>query len=172
MVSKTGIVEFLRYNIDRRGVDECWNWTGPKNRGYGRVSVDDQNFYAHRIVYAQVHPGSITWEAPKSRKEAGFIRHTCDNPSCCNPSHMILGTYQDNMRDKVDRGRSNIWWRGTTETPRAKLTENDVRTIRKIVADRRNGKGGPKNAQLCEQYGISIPSLKSVVARRTYRDIF
>jgi hypothetical protein len=36
------------------------------------------------------------------------IRHTCDNGLCCNPRHLIPGTQIDNIRDKVERGRSRL----------------------------------------------------------------
>lgn len=35
------------------------------------------------------------------------VRHTCDNPGCCNPDHLLLGTHADNVSDKYERGRAN-----------------------------------------------------------------
>ncbi len=34
------------------------------------------------------------------------VRHTCDNPRCCNPTHMIAGTHAMNVADRVERNRS------------------------------------------------------------------
>lgn len=51
--------------------------------------------------------------------------HKCDNRLCINPEHLFLGTHQDNMRDKINKGRQ----RKGTNVNTAKLTENDVLTI-------------------------------------------
>lgn len=51
----------------------------------------------HRVSYFLTH-GHLP-PAPL------VIRHTCDNPPCCNPAHLVPGTYQDNARDCVERGR-------------------------------------------------------------------
>ena len=81
----------------------CIVWTGARNaRGYGRVSTATipnlpKVTYAHRVAYYLA-----TGETP------ALLRHTCDNPPCCNPDHLLPGTQQDNMRDAVERGRIKI----------------------------------------------------------------
>lgn len=80
--------------------DECWAWLGSRHPvGYGKTSVGRKTLYAHRVAYelnAGLPVGSLELH----------IRHTCDNPNCVNPSHLIVGTAQDNANDKVSRGRS------------------------------------------------------------------
>ena len=54
------------------------------------------------------------------------IRHTCDNPPCINPEHLRLGTAIDNVRDRVEKGRSAIG----SDNGRSKLTEEQVKRIK------------------------------------------
>lgn len=149
---------------------ECWPWTGWTNLGYGRVQIDGFTYYAHRVIYNLAYPGRITLEAPRRREDTGWLLHTCDNPICCNPNHLVVGTHQDNMTDKKTKGRSKIW-RGSLETPNAKLNADDIRAIRETVRIRRETGIGPTNAELAAQYEISVPSVKSAVAGRTYKDV-
>lgn len=76
--------------------DACWEWAGVRTRGYGQVSVLGKMAYAHRIAY-ELFFGEFDRRL--------HVLHKCDNPSCCNPSHLFLGTHQDNMRDRDAKGR-------------------------------------------------------------------
>lgn len=77
--------------------DECWPWTAAtRRRGYGIFTVNRRNFVAHRLAFqvaTGIDPGEL------------LVCHTCDNPPCCNPAHLFLGTNSDNMRDMVAKGR-------------------------------------------------------------------
>lgn len=83
----------------RKSWDECWEWTGPALPfGHGRYdSVAGKT--AHRFAWALENLAL----PPKS----AVVRHLCDNPPCCNPRHLLLGSQQDNVQDMVDRGRAN-----------------------------------------------------------------
>ena len=80
----------------------CLLWL-PKTRnkqGYGlfQGSIDYEgfSFLAHRVAWALDHG-----EEPLEL----IVRHTCDNPPCCNPDHLILGTQADSYQDMIERGR-------------------------------------------------------------------
>lgn len=77
--------------------DECWEWKGSLvPSGYGSVRSKGRVVGAHRKAYEDAHgpiPGGL------------LVRHTCDNPPCCNPAHLIVGTAADNARDRTVRGR-------------------------------------------------------------------
>lgn len=82
--------------VERRG--SCLIWLGPKNSNdYAYVDVNRRRVLLHRLVHEIVH-GPI--------EDRNVVRHTCDTPSCIEPSHLLQGTQLDNMRDMWDRGRA------------------------------------------------------------------
>jgi hypothetical protein len=94
----------------RKGA-ECWKWTGPINSmgGYGMMNlrcVGRGPAPAHRVAYTIVK-GAIP--------EGLCVMHTCDNPPCVNPDHLVLGTHQDNMADMDAKGRRS-WHEGPIKT--------------------------------------------------------
>ena len=77
--------------------NSCWFWQGSiDGMGYGRFFWDCKLYQASRMSY-HLFNGNIG----KYR----IVRHTCDNPKCVNPKHLILGTQRDNMIDAVKRNR-------------------------------------------------------------------
>ena len=94
--------ERFRKGFEKRGPDECWLWNKvPNEWGYGqfrRGGVQGGKMeYAHRISW-EFHRGPI----PKGM----HALHTCDVRLCVNPNHLYLGTNQDNINDKMRRGRA------------------------------------------------------------------
>lgn len=88
----------LERNVQRGPSDGCWEWRGRRNHsGYGLIRVGDAKaVLVHRYAY-QTWVGSIP---------AGlYVCHHCDNPSCCNPAHLFLGTDLDNIRDMQQKNR-------------------------------------------------------------------
>lgn len=75
----------------------CIVWQLSITSGAGRVFRNGKKEYAHRVMYSAVHG-----EIPSGL----LVRHTCDNRACINPSHLVTGTHDQNMRDMVERGRS------------------------------------------------------------------
>lgn len=74
----------------------CWEFTGFKNlKGYGKLRSSGQQL-AHRVSWV-IHNGDI----PKGM----LVCHKCDNPPCCNPDHLFLGTAKDNAHDAIKKGR-------------------------------------------------------------------
>jgi len=85
--------------VDVRGDDECWPWKlAPDSGGYGKMYVNGTMMRAHVLSFT-IHNGPV----PRSL----VVRHTCDNPICVNPSHLLLGTNRDNSYDMLERGRQN-----------------------------------------------------------------
>ncbi len=106
------------------GIDECWPWKGLRvGKGYGQVQHGNIVYAAHRLAYDLAHPDNPLGEL--------IARHTCDNPPCCNPHHILSGTYADNNADTRQRGR-NI--RGDAHW-HAILREHQIPTIRALAAN-------------------------------------
>jgi hypothetical protein len=79
--------------------NECWPWTGGRSGdGYGVHRLRDYfRSSSHRIAYAL---------ANRAEPAEMHVCHHCDNPLCCNPSHLFLGDAKANAQDKVRKGRA------------------------------------------------------------------
>lgn len=139
----------------------CLLWQGSFHSRTGYGQVYDPNYRwlkrgkflckgkmveAHRKVWQDLH-GPIP---------NGFhVLHYCDNRKCVNDGHLYLGTNQDNIFDKTDKGRAA---RGQAITT-ARLTETQVLSI---YADRRT------HREIAAQYGVSRPTVTLIKTRKTW----
>lgn len=155
--------EVLWSKVEKRGPDECWPWRGFVNEGgYGRTWINDRAYYAHRVIFDLAHPNTITREAPVSKQGTGFLLHSCDNPVCCNPSHLRVGTYAENTADREARGRAPDY--GADRGPRCKLTMEQARYARELR------KSGVSARDLAVRFSISLPSMKSLLRGHSYKE--
>src|SRR5258706_315091 len=77
--------------------DSCWLWMGTRNpKGYGQISINDKRQVTSRVMWVLTN-GQI----PNNLS----VLHKCDNPPCCNPSHLFLGNHRDNTMDSIRKGR-------------------------------------------------------------------
>lgn len=99
---RRALVDRFNEKIDRSGgPDACWPWNAKTNGGgYGRIQRGGQG-------EGEVTANVLAWTMVNGPVPEGLVvRHTCDNPPCCNPKHLITGTVKQNSRDMVERGRS------------------------------------------------------------------
>ncbi len=85
--------------VDIRENDECWIFTYSdpnlkKRTYYGQYRHDGKRILAHRMAYTLYHG-----EIPDDM----FVCHHCDNPPCCNPHHLFIGTHRDNVEDMISK---------------------------------------------------------------------
>jgi hypothetical protein len=127
---------------------QCWPWTaGCTPDGYGLVNLGRRpdgrqvNDYAHRISYTFAN-GPI----PKGLN----VLHSCDNPRCCNPAHLELGTQADNMHDAQRKGRLFTGKRLRPKRKRAFLTDSERVEIRRLRA------AGVPCKEVAAQFNLSV----------------
>ena len=85
----------IEYEITESGCWECVSHSKDSS-GYPMISRNGTFWKGHRYSYT-LFKGDIP--------EDLVIRHTCDNPACINPDHLILGTQKDNVQDMLERNR-------------------------------------------------------------------
>lgn len=104
----------------------------------------------------------LAWEFANGPIPMGmFVCHSCDNPPCCNPAHLFLGTQADNDADRTSKGRSS---RGSRH-PDAKLNEQAVRELRQRFA------AGERVRTLAPDYGVSSTTAWQAIKRRTWKHV-
>jgi DNA-binding XRE family transcriptional regulator len=122
----------------------CWEWLaglgGRDKRPF--FSLNNKKVLAYRITY-ELMKGAIP--------ERAIIRHSCDNPICCNPNHMQLGTHQDNMNDMKERERHG-------------LPFHVVKAMKRLRAQ------GRTQQQVADLYGVSRETISAIETGRVHRE--
>lgn len=138
-------------------MNDCWRWRGKGNQdGYGRLRIDGgKKIMAHRLSYILFN-GKI----PKGK----LVLHKCDNPWCINPTHLFLGTDQDNQDDMINKGRK---CQGESY-PTSLLNDDAVRYIRKS--------GIPKHPEfgwtaLAKKFNVSTSTIRAAASGRQWRHV-
>lgn len=133
-----------KVNIPRsngRPNNKCWEWTGSKTKsGYGIITLNGKNEYVHRLV------ANLTHDIHEST-----ILHTCDNPGCVRPSHLIVGTMQDNTQDMVKKHRCSH-----------KLTVDEIREIKSSTKPAK---------ELGIQYGVTDHTIRNIRSGKNWKHL-
>lgn len=139
--------------------DKCWEWKGKLDaKGYGHFQISHinplgrDNPRAHRVSY-YIHYGEI----PNTLS----VCHKCDNPSCVNPHHLFVGTYDDNNKDRARKGRSS---HGETH-PKAVLTEEQAILVMQM---RHSGKS---QREIGKSLGVSHVAIGNIFRGITWKHL-
>jgi hypothetical protein len=148
--------------------DGCWEWTAARDRdGYGAFKVDGRMWRAPRWIFTQIN-------GPMPDHE--MTRHTCDNPPCVRPDHLVRGTVVQNAADQIERDRTTRGDRHHTRrdpgTRRrgeangaARLTEEQVLTIRARYSE------GATQVALAQEFNVSQPLVSQIIRRVAWSHI-
>ena len=151
-------------------VNGCWLWTRAKctQMGYGAVRYKGKMELAHRAA----------WQIKKGPIPAGlFVCHRCDTPLCIRPSHLFLGTTQDNTRDRQRKNRFAAGDKNGSRTrpeslkrgennPNAKLSKEKVIQIRTEYST-----GNTTQYKLADKFDVSQKVICGIVNRKMWKHI-
>lgn len=145
--------------------NECWLWTaGRLSFGYGQfwLSSIGRTIGAHTFAY-EITYGKL--------EEGRCVRHTCDNPPCCNPKHLLSGTKYDNNQDRKVRGRTKPGLKDHPEKSSkwenhrlSKFTNEEVENIRKLVSA-----GEETYSSLAKKYNVTYQCIWLIVKERNWK---
>lgn len=143
----------LREIVFRHVGDECLIWPYARNSaGYGHLHVAGKDSLVHRLACAHRHGPPPT--------EHHHAAHSCGNghEGCCNPNHLRWATPSENILERKEHGTEPNGERHYA----AKLTEDNVRTIRKSRLS---------SAELGRRYGCDPANIAAIRARRSWRHV-
>lgn len=145
------------------GNDGCIVWMGARHPyGYGLMNLRGRMVRAHRAAY-ELHHGPIP--------PGLIVRHTCDNPPCVNPAHLVVGTKRDNTADMLERGRhkphlENLQpgYRGGkgADCTSAVLTWEQAREIREAR--------GETQREIARRFGVSQRCVWAIRNGKSYQE--
>jgi len=142
---------FKKVFINSNRMGGCWEWQACVTRvGYGQLKFKERQVGVHRLSYEHFN-GSIP--------EGTLVLHKCDIRNCVNPSHLFLGTNQDNMNDKINKGRHAY---GET-SGQSKLTEAQVQDIYNASGTFRD---------IAKRYNISHVQVCNIKNKKTWKHIW
>lgn len=190
-MKKIEIRQKLLASIEEDKESGCWVWKKFRNRdGYGMMRIGGKKGFVERV-----HRLSAFVFMEFDLESGLCVLHSCDNPACINPDHLFIGTQQDNVRDMVEKGRNKALsgkdhpWYGRHHSENAKrkisaalygrqgsnvgsrngmakLTEEDVKKIRRLHAS-----GRYYHRELAEMFGVSRATIGAVLSGRLWNHV-
>lgn len=130
----------------------CWEWLSCSRNGYGVIRAKRRTYLVHRLTYE-------LWK--NIDPQTYFVCHKCDNPICCNPDHMFLGSQVENIGDAKNKKRMK---QGENHYNR-KLNEKQVLEIKKLL------KYGLSFRKIGKLYGVSYSCIGSISLGKSWKTL-
>ncbi len=154
-------------NVRFSNENECWEWGGVKVKGYGVFLINKNAIKAHRVAYF-ISNGNID--------NTLICCHKCDNPGCCNPNHLFLGTHADNAADKVKKGRQSKGILHSMSVPKEKgqgERNGNSKMTASQIADIRNRYNNEKASikKIAKDFGITSSTVHCIVSNKNWKHL-
>ena len=150
----------IRY-VDKRGKNECWPWTGGRSeKGYGQLhqtlkpGITDNRHKRQR--HWRAHRAYLVFVMGKKVPDDAHVCHTCDNPPCCNPRHLVIADRKWNVRDMILKDRR----------ARSKLTVRQMNAIKKSLKHHIISR-----PEVRDRFGISDEVVRRIVKGEHWKHI-
>ncbi len=128
--------------------NDCWNWIGSViNNGYGQFNTKGSHRYSYELHFGKIPKGI-------------FVCHTCDNRACVNPTHLFLGTQDENIKDAKAKGRMA---KGSLQGI-SKLLENDIVEIRKLFNTK-------SQRQIAKLFNVSPATICNIFKNKIWKHV-
>lgn len=92
----------IRKHIKINKITGCWEYIGaPDKNGYHKFTINRNG----KQIQIKAHRAAIEMATGILVPKDKCVCHKCDNPPCCNPNHLKVGSNQDNYNDMRNNGR-------------------------------------------------------------------
>jgi hypothetical protein len=149
---------WAKVEVGSWGPAQCWPWNGgASEKGYGRFKVGAGLISPHVFAYEYFYGKPID----RPGYHGAVIRHTCDNPRCCNPAHLIAGTQAANIEDMDRKGRRVIGQFAGNQWH--KLDAEKAEDIRARLA------GGERPSAIAAAYNVDPSLVRQIGAGKVWK---
>ena len=136
--------------VDIQGDDDCWNWLAGTDGRYGLFRYENKKNKSNRMSWFLTH--GVFPEL--------HVLHKCDNTICCNPNHLFLGTHQENMDDKVRKGRQYRPF--GDKNPLVKLNKEKILKIRRMISEH------VKQTEIAKIFNVDAATITDIKNGKTW----
>ena len=154
-------------SVDKSGgPNSCWPWLkSRKADGYGKIRSGSRSDGNRRTL--ATHRLAFELASGEKLSDAVKVRHTCDNPPCCNPAHLIKGSQRENCLDMVARKRH--WSIVKPQSASHGVTHYQAKLDDQKVLDILSST--ESNAFLAAKYAVSRAAVRNVRSRITWKHV-
>jgi hypothetical protein len=138
--------------------DKCWIWQAARSSRlddqYGKIKIGGKVYRSHRVAYAISNSLELTFK--------GHVLHSCDNPLCCNPEHLSLGTHKQNMEQMKLRGRAGKTDQRGAKNHNSKLRDSDIIKIKELINQKL------PNKKIAAMFGVAHQTISCIKRGTTW----